>query len=226
MDSWRQSWATSACENFQAKSFIRSGQIMCAPRTLNQPQRRDLRTWRTRYGLQPTLGVQCSHCGRWCVERADHILRSAAGVWNTETALSIVFQRARNKVLSGFDGRPQDNAGNLSRPRAWINMMSSSALSPTLIWPCPKFVVMKRAAREASLSRDRRSIDVVGQHWPRLDENWQIGPLDNKNRFTSFFADSDGTKASSAKYSQQKFGDLFVQDRLAISNSLILQKMK
>ena len=33
--------------------------------------------------------------------------------------LSIVSQRAKNRVLRGCDGRPQDNTTNLSRPRAW-----------------------------------------------------------------------------------------------------------
>ena len=50
---------------------------------------------------------------------------------------SIVSQRAKNRILRGCDGRPQDNTRNLSRPRAWIEM-NSSALSPTLMWPCPE----------------------------------------------------------------------------------------
>ena len=37
----------------------------------------------------------------------------------------------------GCDGRPQDNTSNLLRPRALIEM-NSSALSPTLMWPCPE----------------------------------------------------------------------------------------
>ena len=43
--------------------------------------------------------------------------------------------RAKNRILRVFEGRPQDNAGNLSHPSAWINT-NSSALSPTLMWPC------------------------------------------------------------------------------------------
>ena len=35
------------------------------------------------------------------------------------------------------DGRPQDNASNLSRSRAWIEM-NSPGLSPTLILPRPE----------------------------------------------------------------------------------------
>ena len=51
--------------------------------------------------------------------------------------LSIVSQRAKNRTLRGCDGRQQDNTSNLSRPRAWIEI-NSSALSPTLMWPCPE----------------------------------------------------------------------------------------
>ena len=39
--------------------------------------------------------------------------------------------------MRGCDGRPQNNTSNLSRPRAWIET-NSSALSPTLLWPCPE----------------------------------------------------------------------------------------
>ena len=49
--------------------------------------------------------------------------------------LSIVSRRAKNRILRECDRRPQDNTSNLSRPRASIEM-NSSALSPTLMWPC------------------------------------------------------------------------------------------
>ena len=53
--------------------------------------------------------------------------------------LSIVSQRAKNRLLRGCDGRPQDDTSNLnlSRSRAWIET-NSSALSPTLMRPCPE----------------------------------------------------------------------------------------
>ena len=47
---------------------------------------------------------------------------------------SIAFQRAKNIILRRCDRRPQDNTSNLSRPRAWIEM-NSSTLSP-LMRPC------------------------------------------------------------------------------------------
>ena len=56
----------------------------------------------------------------------------AAGEWTTEAKLSIVSQPAKDRILSGFDGRPQDSIRNLPRPRAWINT-NSSALLPTLM---------------------------------------------------------------------------------------------
>ena len=49
----------------------------------------------------------------------------------------IVSQRAKHRTLRGCDGRPQDNTSNFSRPGEWIEM-NSSALSPTLLWPCPE----------------------------------------------------------------------------------------
>ena len=58
-----------------------------------------------------------------------------AGVWKTETKTLDRLPTGQNIILRVFDGRPQDNAGNLSRRRAWINM-NSSALSPALVWPC------------------------------------------------------------------------------------------
>ena len=51
--------------------------------------------------------------------------------------LSIVSQRAKNRILRGCDGRPQDKTSNLSCSRAWIGI-NSSALSPTLMRPCPE----------------------------------------------------------------------------------------
>ena len=36
--------------------------------------------------------------------------------------LFIVSQRAKIRVLTGCDGRPQDNTSKLSRPRAWIEI--------------------------------------------------------------------------------------------------------
>ena len=49
--------------------------------------------------------------------------------------LSIVSQRAKNRILIGCDGRPQDKTSNLSRPRAWVEINFS--VTYTLMWPCP-----------------------------------------------------------------------------------------
>ena len=57
--------------------------------------------------------------GGWCADNRDE-------------KLSIVSRRAKNRFLRGFNTRPQDNASNLSRARAWINM-NFSALTPTLM---------------------------------------------------------------------------------------------
>ena len=46
--------------------------------------------------------------------------------------LSIASARAKNRILSRFDGRPQDSGGDLSCPRAWISM-NSLVLSPTFM---------------------------------------------------------------------------------------------
>ena len=66
-------------------------------------------------------------------------------------------------MLRGCDGRSQENTRNLSRPGAWIEM-NSSALSPTLMWPCPERIgvttgclskvnrVWKQKARKKCLS--------------------------------------------------------------------------
>ena len=96
----------------------------------------------------------------------------AAGVRKTEANLSIVSQRAKHIILTVFDGRQQDNAGNLSRPRAGVNT-NSSVLSPTLMCVSSE---RRRPVVGCLLSLDRMSIVVVGQRWPRLHENRRIGP--------------------------------------------------
>ena len=103
---------------------------------------------------------------------------NAFGGWNVEnrdknSQSSSNGQKEKKWGGLGFDGRQQDNAGNLSRPSAWINT-TSSAMSPILMWPCPE----RRRLVVGCLSRDRRSFVAVGQRWPRPDENQQIGPLD------------------------------------------------
>ena len=62
----------------------------------------------------------------------------------------------------------------------------------------------KNVGRGLSLSRDRRSIVVIGQRQPWLGKNWRIGPLDKKkNRFVffcRFLPHGDGVAISPAKH--------------------------
>ena len=128
------------CLRCSSRSWIRCGEISCAPHTSSdelddsvvKPKRGEL----VRGSDSPF--VYSAHTTAGDVWRAPTRLllkkKLAAGAWKTETKtqkLSTTSQRARNRYLRGFGGRPQDNAGNLSRPRAWINM-NSSALAPTL----------------------------------------------------------------------------------------------
>ena len=120
--------------------------------------------------------------------------------------LSIVSQRAKNRSLRGCDGTPQDNTSNLSCPRAWIEM-NSSALSPTLMWPCPE----GRAVTMGCLYLDieGQSCTNVGQHDQGLMKNRQIDLLDRmttkrvrKTYISLFLPHSDVTRNLSANNSK------------------------
>ena len=88
--------------------------------------------------------------------------------------LSIVSRRAKNRILRGWDERPQDNTSNLSRPRAWIEM-SSSALSPTLMWSCAERRVVTMGCLYLELEGQSRLVGSVDQG---LMKNRQIDLLD------------------------------------------------
>ena len=100
----------------------------------------------------------------------------AAGLWDTETKSLGRPPTANNGILSRLGGRPQDNAGNLSCPRAWIHK-NSSALSPTSMWPCAE----RRGFAVDCLDLDigRQSL-LLGNVDGGLINQLQVGPLDQK----------------------------------------------
>ena len=90
---------------------------------------------------------------------------------------SIVSQRAKNRILRGCDGRPLDKTSNLSRPRAWI--MESSALSPTLMWPCPERRGVTMGCLYLEIEGQSCLLDDVDQG---LMKNRQIDLLDRRTQ--------------------------------------------
>ena len=122
--------------------------------------------------------------------------------------LFIVSHWAKNRILRGCDGRPQDNTSNLSRPRAWVEI-NSSALSTTLVWPCPE----QRGATMGCLYLEIEGQScLVGSVDQGLMKNRQNHLLDrmtkkgkkNKTIFWSFFPHGDATRNRSANNPKKK----------------------
>ena len=57
---------------------------------------------------------------------------------------------------------PQDNTSNLSRPRAWIEM-NSSTLSPTLVGPCPEIAGVTKGCLCLEIEGQSCLVGSVGQ---------------------------------------------------------------
>ena len=98
------------------------------------------------------------------------------------------------------DGRPQDITSNLSHPRAWIEM-NSSALSTTLMWPCPE----QRGVTMGCLYLDIEGQScLVGSVDQGSMKNRQIDLFDRMTKkrarktFSSYFPRSDVTRNLSA----------------------------
>ena len=128
---------------FSSRSWIRRGAIWCSPRTsydeINDSVINSERGELVR-GSDPPL-VHSTHSTAGDLWRAPIRLllktHLVAGVKKTETKTLHRLPTGEKQNLRGCGGRPQNNTSNLSRPRAWIEM-DSSALSPTLMWPCPE----------------------------------------------------------------------------------------
>ena len=95
-------------------------------------------------------------------------------MWKTET-------KTLDRLLTGdffflivSYGRPQDNAGNLSHPRAWIIHELRGAVTYTHV----------ALSERRGLVVGCLYFEIEGQSWvlenanPGLIKNWRIGPLD------------------------------------------------
>ena len=92
--------------------------------------------------------------------------------------LSIVSQRAKNRFVRGCNGRTQSNTSNLSHPMARIEM-SSSALSPTLMWPCSERRGVTMGSLYLEIQIQSRFVGSVDRG---LMKNRQIGLLDRMTK--------------------------------------------
>ena len=110
--------------------------------------------------------------------------------------------------MRGCDGRPQDNTSNLSRPRAWIEM-NSSALSPTLMWPCLERIGVTMDCLNLEIEDQSCLVGGVDQG---LMKNRQIDLLDRmtkkraKKKTYVILSHSDVTRNISASNPKNKFG--------------------
>ena len=128
-------------EKFSSRSWIRRGVTSCSPHTSFDKVNDSVVNSERGELVRGTTGAWCRALtvrGVICGGRRSgfcqkHIWRLVCR--KLRQKLSIVSQQAKNRSLRGCDETPQDNTSNLTCPRAWIEM-NSSALSPTLMWPC------------------------------------------------------------------------------------------
>ena len=144
---------------FSSRLRTRSGENSCAPHTsYGEVNDSVVKSERGVRGSDPPL-VHSPHttAGDVWPTRTRLLLdiHFAVGVWKTQTRTLDCLPAGKKNNLSGLDERPQNSAGNLSRPKAWINM-NSSTLLPSLMWPCPE----RRALVVGCLD-----LEIEGQSW-------------------------------------------------------------
>ena len=116
-------------KKFSSTSWTRSDVFSCAPRIsfgeIIDSVVRCARGELVRGSDPPLVYSACTAAGDvWRAPTRLLLIRLAAGVWKTEAQTLYFSQRAKRRFCREFDKIPQDNAGNLSRSRAGMNVNS------------------------------------------------------------------------------------------------------
>ena len=96
-------------EKFSSRSWIRGGEISCAPHT-SFDEINDVVVRSERGELVPTLGVQCSHYRRRCVAGVDQVAaKNAFGGWCVENGKENSRSSPNGQKLEAFEYLTEDH---------------------------------------------------------------------------------------------------------------------